>query len=102
LRFGAVHITSQDGKHTFRVQVFTGALKPDQLRVELYAIPVRDDQPALEVMSACQACGDSEAGLIYSAHIPATRPASDYTARVRPYHLNAAIPLEAAHILWQR
>lgn len=102
LRFGTVHIQSQDGKHMFQVQIFAGALKPDQLRVELYATSVRDNQSALEVMSACKACGDSEAGLIYSANVPATRPASDYTARIRPYHSSAALPLEGAQILWQR
>ena len=29
-------------------------------------------------------------------------PATDYTARVIPHYSGVAVPLEAAHILWQR
>jgi glycogen phosphorylase len=41
-------------------------------------------------------------GHIYSARVPASRPAADYTPRLIPHHPEAAVPLEAAHILWQR
>jgi starch phosphorylase len=41
-------------------------------------------------------------GYVYSASVPADRPATDYTARVIPYYSGVAIPLEAAHILWMR
>jgi starch phosphorylase len=40
--------------------------------------------------------------LTYSTHVSATRPASDYTARIVPHHLNAFVPLEADQIVWQR
>jgi starch phosphorylase len=39
--------------------------------------------------------------LAYSAQVSATRPASDYTARIIPHHPNASVPLEAEQILWQ-
>jgi starch phosphorylase len=38
----------------------------------------------------------------YSAQVSATRSASDYTARITPYHANASLPLESEQILWQR
>jgi starch phosphorylase len=41
-------------------------------------------------------------GFAYRAEVPATRPASDYTARLIPHHDGVAVPLEDAHILWQR
>jgi starch phosphorylase len=41
-------------------------------------------------------------GYVYNAQVPASRPVSDYTPRVIPYHPDAIIPLEAAQILWQR
>jgi glycogen phosphorylase len=41
-------------------------------------------------------------GYVYGAPVPATRPASDYTARVIPHCAGVAVPLEAAQILWQR
>jgi starch phosphorylase len=31
-----------------------------------------------------------------------TRPVADYTARLIPHHDDVAVPLEEAHILWQR
>jgi starch phosphorylase len=34
--------------------------------------------------------------------VPATRPATDYTARVIPHRDGVTVPLEEAHILWQR
>ncbi|MGB5474185.1 MAG: hypothetical protein WBQ78_11975 [Gammaproteobacteria bacterium] len=41
-------------------------------------------------------------GYAYRTEVPATRPASDYTVRLVPHHDSLAIPLEDAHILWQR
>jgi starch phosphorylase len=43
-----------------------------------------------------------ENGYVYSAQVPATRPAADYTARVIPYRSGVSVPLESALILWQR
>jgi starch phosphorylase len=40
-------------------------------------------------------------GYVYSAAVSAARPPTDYTARVIPNCDGAAVPLEAAHILWQ-
>jgi glycogen phosphorylase len=34
--------------------------------------------------------------------VPASRPATDYTPRLVPYHPDARVPLEANEILWQR
>ena len=39
---------------------------------------------------------------VFSATVSATRPAMDYTVRLIPHHEGVAVPLEAAHILWQR
>jgi starch phosphorylase len=41
-------------------------------------------------------------GHIYSARVPASRPAAHYTPRLIPSHPEAAVPLEATQILWQR
>jgi starch phosphorylase len=41
-------------------------------------------------------------GYAYSARVAATRPATDFTARVIPCCAGVAVPLEAACILWQR
>jgi starch phosphorylase len=44
----------------------------------------------------------SAGGYLYGAKVSATRPATDYTARVIPQHDGVSVPLEAAQILWQR
>ncbi len=41
-------------------------------------------------------------GYAYRARVPAARPATDYTARLIPHRDGVAVPLEDAHILWQR
>jgi starch phosphorylase len=41
-------------------------------------------------------------GFSYSAKMPATRPATDYTVRVIPQQDGVAVPLEVDSILWQR
>jgi starch phosphorylase len=53
-------------------------------------------------MIASKPSADSPAVMTYSAQMSATRPASDYTARIVPHHPNASVPLEARQILWQR
>jgi starch phosphorylase len=102
VRFGAVGIETHDGQHFFQVEVLPGNLNPDQLTVELYADSVQGGQPVLEVMIAPKPRADSPAAMTYSAQMSATRPASDYTARIVPHHPNASVPLEARQILWQR
>jgi starch phosphorylase len=101
VRFGAVQIESRDGQHFFHVEVFLGALTPDHLRVELYADSAQGQCACCEVMNASGPCADAPGAFTYSAQVSATRPASDYTARIVPYHLNAFVPLEAGHIVWQ-
>jgi glycogen phosphorylase len=102
VRFGTLSIESRDGWHFFQVQVFPGGLTPDELKVEIYADSVQGGEPALAAMTACKTCFEPKGALIYSAEVPATRPASDYTARIIPHHTHAAVPLEAVQILWQR
>jgi starch phosphorylase len=101
VHFGTVKIETHDGQHFFQVEVSQGALTQDQLTVELYADSVDGGKPVLEVMSAPEPRADAPGVLTYSAHVPATRPVSDYTARIIPRHPNASVPLEAEQILWQ-
>ena len=52
-------------------------------------------------MTAPEPCPNSPAVLTYTAQVSATRPASDFTARIVPHHPNALVPLEADQIIWQ-
>ncbi len=102
VHFGPVEVTTLDGQHSFQVEISPGALTRDQLHVELYADSMHGGMPAVEAMTAHEPCLDSPGLLTYSANVPATRPASDYTVRIVPHYLNAAVPLEAEQIVWQR
>jgi starch phosphorylase len=53
-------------------------------------------------MTRLQPLADESGGYVYSATVPASRPPTDYTARILPYYDGVAIPLEDARILWQR
>jgi starch phosphorylase len=101
VRFGQVDIKTHDGQHFFRVEVSPGALPLDQLQVELYADSVQECEPVHEVMTVPESGAESHGVLAYSAQVPATRPASDYTVRVIPHYPNASVPLEAGQILWK-
>jgi len=102
VRFGTLQIETHEDRHIFRVQVFPGNLSLGDLSVELYAVPVRENDPAFEAMTACEQCTDSTGTVTYSAQVAATRAASDYTPRIVPHHPSASLPLEAGQILWQR
>ena len=102
LRFGAVRVETNGTHHAFEVQLFVHDLDPEAVRVELYADGANGDGPVRQEMSRVRRLEAAEGGYIYSAQVPATRPATDYTARVIPHHDGVAVPLETACILWQR
>ena len=101
LRFGEVKVVSDAGKHVFEVEVYLGGLDPNSVRVELYADGVNGGEPERQEMRRTQPLTEAN-GYIFSAQVPSTRQATDYTARVIPQHASVAVPLEAARILWQR
>ena len=101
LRFGEMKVASDEKKHAFEVQVYLNGLDPNAVRVELYADGANGAEPVRQEMTRGQGLVDAN-GYIYSGKVPATHPASHYTARVIPSHSGVAVPLEAARILWQR
>jgi glycogen phosphorylase len=102
VRFGELQVESSAEKHLFRIQVYLGDLPPEAVGVELYADPAQLGGQSRWEMARETAMPGSLKGYIYSAQVPASRPAADYTPRVIPRHPAAAIPLEADHILWFR
>jgi glycogen phosphorylase len=102
VRFGTVSVETHDNLHVFRVQVLPGDLPLHDLRVELYAEPLREGESAVQTMTATGKGADAKGIVTYSAQLAASRAASDYTPRVVPYHPSVSVPLEASQILWQR
>jgi glycogen phosphorylase len=100
LRLGEIKIEVNGDRHVFEAQVYLNGLNPDAVQVELYADGADNVEPErLEMKRGRQLVGAN--GFIYSAEVPATRPATDYTARIIPCRKGIAIPLEATEILWQ-
>jgi starch phosphorylase len=102
LRFGTVTVETDGTDHAFEVQVFVQDLDPEAVRVELYANGLNDDGPVRRQMTRLRRVEGADGGHVYGARVPATRPATDYTARIIPHHEGVAVPLEIARILWQR
>jgi len=102
LRFGEMKVETAGEQHVFEVQVYLDDLDPVVVRVELYANGVSDAAAERVEMTQVRQLVGAANGYAYRAEVPATRPAADYTARLIPYHDDVAIPLEDAHILWQR
>jgi len=102
IRFGELKVDTQDGEMLFEVEVYLGGLDPDAVRVELYAdAPIGGGAPFRQEMSRTEPCTTGCVAYVYSTRAPATRPASDFTPRIIPYH-PAALPVEVDRMLWQK
>ncbi len=102
LRFGGVELEEADGYHSFNVQVYSGGLDPEAIRVQLYAEPRNGEAPEVHPMTRGKEVAGQAATYSYSARVPALRPAAEYTPRVIPASDVARVPIEANQILWYR
>ena len=102
LRFGDLRVETNADQHFFEVELSLNDVDPNAARVELYADGIDGGDPECVEMNVGRPLPDGSRGCVYHAAILSRRPARDYTARVIPKHSGVAIPLESAHILWQR
>jgi glycogen phosphorylase len=102
LRFGDLRVESGAAQHVFEVSVYLGDLDPEAVRVELYADALGDADAVRQDMLRARPLVGAANAYVFRALVPAGRPAGDYTARLIPHHAGAAVPLEAAQILWQK
>ena len=102
LGFGGLETQEEEGQFTFKVTVFLPGLKPDAIRVQLYAEPREGEEPDIHPMIRGEEVSDPAPGYSYSVRIPAQRPAGDYTPRIIPALERTLVPIEANLILWYR
>jgi starch phosphorylase len=102
LRFGEMKLETAGEQHVFEVQAYLDDLDADAVRVELYADGVDGGAPVRVAMTRVRQLVGASNGYAYRAEVPAVRPVTDYTARIIPYRNGVVVPLETAHILWQR
>lgn len=102
LHFGELKLETVGEQHVFEVPVYLNDLTPTDVRVELYANGVDGGAAERVEMQRVRQLIGAVNGYAYHAEVPATRPARDFTARLIPQHDGVSVPLEEAHILWQR
>jgi glycogen phosphorylase len=102
IAFGPVSVATRDGQHFVDVVVRLGDLEPETVLVELYAAGLAGGAPVRQEMNRAPDAGQTSRGFVYSARVPSTRAAADFTARVTPRGEGVVIPLEESRILWQR
>jgi starch phosphorylase len=102
LHFGEVKVETKGTQHLYEAQVYLHDLDANAISVELYADGVNGGSPVRQEMKRVRQLAGASGGYIYSATVPSSRPPADYTARVIPHCDGVAVPLEAAHMLWQR
>jgi starch phosphorylase len=100
IHFGELHVKEEKGEYVFMVQLHLDELDPDAVMVQLYAEPGDSQEPEVHEMGRHEVLAGDAKGHVYSTHLPARRPAGDYTPRVIPHLEGALVPLEARQILW--
>jgi starch phosphorylase len=101
IHFGSVTVETSATGHAISVQVYLDDIEPDAVRVELYAQSPAGEPVRVPMTRGAPLVGAVN-GFVFTARVPAVRPASDYTPRIVPFCHGAAAPLEAGQILWQR
>jgi starch phosphorylase len=103
MRFVSVNVSESNENYDFAVQVYLGDVKPDLVRVELYADPREaDDDPAIIELEHKGTIPGTHNGHLYGGSAPADRPAEYYTPRIQPWHPEAILPLEASEVYWKQ
>jgi glycogen phosphorylase len=102
VHIGNVEVESGAGVHNFRVQAYLDDLDPGAVDIQLYANALPGGAPECYRLAQGEPLVGAAKGWTYVAQVKTNRAGSDFTARIIPRHPEAAIPLEAAEILWQR
>jgi glycogen phosphorylase len=100
LRFGSATLAQREDQYFFQVQAYLDEIDPEGVRVELFTEGHNGEAPVLHTMDRAERLVGSANGFLYTARIPVTRPAADYTPRLVPCFAGASVPLEAPFILW--
>ncbi len=102
VRFDDVKVATDADGHSFEVEVCLNGLDPGAVQVELYADGSGGGSPIRREMKLLSGPEGENGRYVWAVRVAATRPADDYTARVIPRFPGVALPLEDAHILWER
>ena len=110
LRLGRMTVVREGEMWNFSVEAYLGELPPEDVRVELYADPLPEEEtgagdrgrPERIEMERLGPLAGAVNGFVFGAKVAAARTAEDYTPRIVLYHPEAFVPMEEGHILWMR
>jgi starch phosphorylase len=102
LRIADFHVQQLADNYQFRASLSPGKLRPEWLRVELYAEPLSGAEAERIPMNLVADTNGAAQLLRYEASVRASRPAEHYTPRVFPQYPGVRIPLEEPYIYWFR
>jgi len=102
LRFEKIRVDKVEGQYGFEAEIHLAGLDPEAVQVELYAEGIEGGAPVIQPMERTGPAPAGPGSHTYRGEVAASRPWTDFTARVVPHRPGLAVPLEAAHILWQR
>jgi starch phosphorylase len=101
LHLGNLEVQTAADHHLFQLQVYLDELHPDAVQVQLYADALGSEPMIRQPMTREAPLAGSINGYLYTARVPASRPAQHYVPRIVPHHPEAMVPLEAGQILWR-
>ncbi|MFZ2313378.1 MAG: alpha-glucan family phosphorylase, partial [Methylobacter sp.] len=78
-----VEIEERDTMHFFSLQIYLGDLTAQDVSVEVFSEPTKSDTENVFEMQIDHPIPGTVNGFVYSITIPATRPISDYTPRIK-------------------
>jgi starch phosphorylase len=103
LRFANISTQRSGTELEVSVQVYLDDVPPDAVQVEVYAEPAAaDGLPERVGMERTRPLHGAVQGFLYSAKLQTDRAPEEFTVRIVPAHNEAAVPLEAPWVLWQR
>jgi starch phosphorylase len=100
LQFMEQKTETRDGKHHFTYSIYLDGLDPESVKVQLYANGLNGNSFFLQDLE--RDSKQKEHIYLYRTSVPASRPATDFTARIIPYFPEVHVPLAASQILWQK
>ena len=102
LRFGDVKVQTNAAQHIFEAEVLSQWPRSERRASRAVCQWDQWQQSDPTGDDARSPIGRADSGHAYVAQVPATRPVTDYTARIIPHCAGVAVPLEVDPILWQR
>jgi glycogen phosphorylase len=100
LHFGRLDVHKEGDDLMISVAVYLTELNPEAIQVQLFAEPLGDAKSEIYVMERGETLTGEANGYVYHIRISTKRPTGDYTPRIVPFFIGAAVPLEARYILW--